>query len=281
MSAGTQLVFAPDPYFEELRAVIASPDDDGRRLNYAARCGGIRAEFIETQVKLAALPGGANHSDAPWLTSLALDLLREHRSEFAPSWYPDRGLKAAGFDRGFAECVAGAGTALADEWLQQRLIESAPIRHLNFCGECSPNELRKTLDSTLGQKIVTLALDDIRLGQEALNELIHSKAAPRLRWLSMARCGLSFESFHFLAAHRASLPALEYTDFSGNPADPSEQYAEDQGVVVESAMPEEGSRLEAEFGRIAWLHWPVVNGRVTTIDRMALGRKPRAQGSLG
>lgn len=281
MSAGTQLVFAPDPYFEELRAVIASPDDDGRRLSYAARCGGIRAEFIETQVKLAALPGGANHPDAPWLTSLALDLLREHRSEFAPSWYPDRGLKAAGFDRGFAECVSGSGPVLADEWLQPQLVGSAPIRHLNIAAPCSAFELRTILDSTLGQQAVTLALDGIRLGYDGLSGLIQSKAAPRLRWLSAARCGLSFEEHRLLAAHQASLPVLEYADFSGNPVDPSEQYAEDQGVVVDSAMPEEGSRLEAEFGRIAWLHWPVVNGRVTTIDRMALGRKPRAQGSLG
>ncbi len=267
-----RMAVAPDPFYEELRAVLRDPDADEPRFRYARRCGGSRAEFIETQLKLAALPGGVDNPEAPWLASHADDLLAEHGREFAPVWYSGRGVQAAGFDRGFVECLAATGHVLADSSLQGDLIKSAPIRHLNILPRCGSEALGEILNSTLGQQVVTLSLDDIDLGGDALQVLIHSKAARNLRWISLARTGLTVDLLEMLAVGRQWLPHLEYAYFMGNRCDASEQLAEDQGIVTGSFMPEAGRDLEEEFGRLAWLHPRVSGNRRVPVDRLALGR---------
>ena len=268
MAAGPQLAPSPDPFYRELREVIAHPADDGARLQYAERCGGARADFIRSQVRLASLPNGLDHPDAPWLAAHSDELLAASGAEWAPAWYRDAGIRVIGYDRGFIECVGGAGSGLDDSSMQRNLIQSAPLRHLDIEAPCTAEEIGRILDSTLGQQIVSLSLDDTGVDSNAIQALVSSKAAKNLRWLSLERNGLSLEAIQLLAR----LPELLYVYLSANQAHPVERFYEDNGVVVETWMPPEGLELERIFGPLRWLHPPTVDGRQIGIDRMAVGR---------
>ena len=52
-----------------------------------------------------------------------------------------------------------------------------------------------------------------------------------------------------------ALPRLIYANFRGNPYDPTNQYSHDGEIVGSIWLPDEGKRLERQFGPLPWLHW--------------------------
>ena len=110
-------------------------------------------------------------------------------------------------------------------------------------------------NSTWLQRIRSLELPESQLDDADMEVLARSANLGQLQWLSLFDNRIGFAGAHALAAS-SSIPALRYANFSANPCNPTEQFSDDQGIIADSWMPEEGEALEGEFGPIAWLRLP-------------------------
>lgn len=237
---------------ELLRAVLADPDEDGPRLDYAQWCETqtdpalvARARFIEAQIASVHLD---RDRGAP-LRGIADELLEAHARVWTAPLRVVPGLGNPIFDRGFVELV----TLSAREFLDSAdpLLELAPIRHLDLTDVVADAD--ELFASPKLAHIRSLALDRAGLLDEHLELLAASTSLAELRWLSIAKNQVTFAGADALAASQ-TLPQLAYVRFFGNPCDPGERQGHDQGVVVDSWLPPEGEALEARHGPIRWLH---------------------------
>lgn len=239
----------PD-HSELLSAVLADPDDDAPRLAYAAWCGeqtdpalAARARFIEAEI-------AASHLDADEAFVLRCDA-KDLLAAYGDVWTVPvtRHASRPVFDRGFVELV----TLSATDFLARAeiLLARAPIRHLDLTEVVDVAE--ELFSSPHLARIRSLRLDRAGLRDEHVAILARSPFLEELRWLSIGENRVTMEGAGALAASDR-LPRLAYVRFFGNPVDPGERQAHDQGVVVDAWLPPEGEALEARFGPIRWLH---------------------------
>jgi hypothetical protein len=232
-----------------LASVIAEPDRDEPRLAYAAAIRADdpqRSRFIELQLACAAAA-----APAPELTYGAADLVKAH----GHAWHADMcpPCKAVHYHRGFVEHVA---LSMADFLAHgERLLRQAPIRHLDL--EWSPGMTQALFASPLLATIRSISLDRCQLDDQAMAWLAASPYLPNLEWLELMRNHIGMPGVRALAG-ATGLPRLRYVGFFGNPADPTEELFYDQGIVIDRGLPEQGARIEAEFGPVPWLHLDAV-----------------------
>lgn len=233
-----------------LAGVVAAPDQDSPRLAYAAAIAAQdpdRSRFIELQVQIAAVERAARGQSSPQARYAAEDLLKVHGGAWASRLCPP--CTEVHYDRGFVEHVR---LSMHDFLVHgATLFQLAPIRHLDL--SFSPGAAEQLFASPLLSTVRSLNLDCCQLGDQEMRWLAASPYLRELEWLELLRNNIGMPGARALAAS-TMLPQLRYVGFFGNAVDPTEELFFDQGCVVGGALPEQGQALEAEFGRIPWLH---------------------------
>lgn len=243
---------------EPLARVLANPDADKPRLDYAAWCDAqpdaptqARGTFIRAQVNLIAKAATGTWRELHLLGHESSDA----RLQFGQRWDPSLTALASvvGYDRGFAEHIALSAAA----WRAQgpAIRRLAPIRHLDLSRAGLGGDGAALLASDALASIRSLSLDQVGLTDEEVEALAESPHVADLRWLSMASNALTPRAGVALARSK-SLPRLVYANFSGNPYNPIDEYSTEDGVVASTWPTKDGARLEAKHGPLPWLHWP-------------------------
>lgn len=142
------------------------------------------------------------------------------------------------------------------------ILRTLPIRHLNLKAVLETPEVFEVPEM---ERIASIAAGEQPWSGEAIHRLANSPYLQSLRWLNLARCNIQEAQVHVLATSQP-LRQLEYLELYGNPTcdpvDAADGYGIDgaDGHIVRESigMPEFGRELEAQYGRIEWLH-PVEN----------------------
>lgn len=250
---------------ELLNAVLKSPDDDAPQLAYADWCAGqsdpaltARAEMIRHQLdahRLRQRTGGP--------AAKAAKLIHQHQTGWIGGLA--RYVLDVEFSRGFIEQITVKGRT----WIESAgaIRRLAPVRHLDLV------ELTDLFAEVIGsasmEGIRSLGLQRQGLMDPDLEVLAKSPHLGSLRWLSLVGNRVTEDGAVALAASNR-LPALSWANFYGNPYDPGEQFAHDQGLIVDSWLTPEGEALERRFGRLKWLHDPAVYIMETEPDRFTI-----------
>lgn len=238
-----------------LRAVLADPDADVPRLEYAQWCAGqrdpawvARGEVIRAQLDLdRADPQAVATGQLFGLQHRVRELVDAHGDAWAgpiATWADE-----VRFVRGFVEWIR----LPASEFLARgsEIFERAPVRHLDLSAVRDVDEA--LFETELLAGVRSLAMDRCSLYDIHVQLLAASPHVTTLRWLSVANNKLTLAAAEALAASK-NLPSLRFLEFRGNEVDPVEQLGLDSGVVVASWMPPEGVALEARHGHLPWLH---------------------------
>ena len=238
---------------QDLRnAVLAEPDVDEPRLAYAAWCDTqpdeatrARGAFIRHQLEHAQ--PSTSPVERYVLRDRADALLALHRLAWAgplASLVDD-----FEFHRGFIALI----TLSASDFLEraQQLFTLAPIQHLNL--SAVSDVFPALFTSVHLQPIRSLSLDRCGLGNQEIQALAASPHLAQLQWLSLGKNNIDLDGADALAAS-PHLKQLTYIRFFGNLVDPGERYAHDQGIIVDTWLPEEGQILEDRHGYLPWLH---------------------------
>ena len=246
-----------------LRAVLERPDDDAPRLAYAELMDqrkDERGEFIRRQLRAAQ----ATTTQQKTLRSNEADwLLTKHRSKWSQEV---KGIADEyEFHRGFIAFVSLPARFFLEK--AARLLAAAPIQHLDLI-DAKPC-MSELLGSAHLRRMRSLSLDQSGLDNEDMKQLAASPNLGALRWLSLGYNAITLPGVVELAKSTA-LPKLRYANFGGNPVDPGEQHANDQGIIVESWMPSSGEWLEEEYGPLPWLHCPAKTTNDIPPDRFAM-----------
>ncbi len=271
------------PWIERRRRIAAEPDNDELRLQYAVEweregLDRTRSRLIQVQVRLAQLAEGVDHPDWLRLSLEARSILAERAREWAAAWFEAEGVREAEFHGGFIEFVTAPASVLLNPDRRRSLLGDDPIRHINIVGIESERDFTMIVSSPEMKRLISLSADGQGLGDESMFHLAWRSNLTNLRWLSVASNEIGEAGVRAVAAASLigqPLRYLEYAEFRGNPADPGEQFAEDQGIVVGRRLPELARRLE---GPPRWLQREVVAGRVLIPNRLEIGR--RASGSV-
>jgi len=232
-----------------LAAVLADPDADAPRRAFAAAKdaqGDPWGAFIRMQLDEAA----EADPDSPRRTMLRVragEIERVHGASFAAAIAP--WVHGYELHRGFVELVTLPARAFLDH--APELFARAPIQHLTLTS--LSGAAAELFASPHLARIRSLDLGQCGLGDADAERLAGSPHLGALRWLSLALNRVDRDGVEALAAS-PHLPELRWAGFFGNPADPGEQYAHDQGFIVESWLPPLGEELEARHGRLRWLH---------------------------
>jgi hypothetical protein len=274
-----------------LEKILNDPDCDRLREKYAADClppQDPRADLIDVQLRLARPEEGRSGTDAYLLSVREGELLRQYRDVWGE---PVAGLVADyEFHRGFVELVR----LPAGQFLEraEKLFSSAPILHLDLTavGDAAGELFRSPYLS----RIRSLSMNRCGLGDREIKILAQSPRLQNLQWLSLAYNRITREGIEALARASSrrrgapgSLPlgSLVYVNLYGNPTDPTERYADDQGIVTDTWLPPEGVELEKKYGALPWLHRDGEGAhrrfpdRFELIDRLA--RQKREQKEWG
>ncbi|MFN7920430.1 MAG: leucine-rich repeat domain-containing protein [Bryobacteraceae bacterium] len=208
----------------------------------------VRAEFILRQVWLAH-----NEDSAGDTRRLAYTRsVRRAESQRGGDWWPAElkkaGVSSAKFHAGFVDHIA----IEAAHFLEHATVifRCAPIRHLTLTG-VKPH-LEKVLALPAMERVVSLDLSHNHL-DDADAMLIADASLPALKWLSLAANRLEFPGVQALA-NAEGFPRLRYLDLEGNPCNPLDRPAYDEGAALDSWRTTEGARLESVAGGpIPWL----------------------------
>lgn len=238
---------------ELLQAVLAKPDDDAPRLEYAKWCESQtdplakeRGEFIRLQLKLARTPFDPNQLTSWRDLDRTKALLARHRDRWA-GFVAQRATEIE-FHRGFVARIKIALPVLLD--IATTIFSTQPVQHLDVTDlQPSPDRL---FTHPLLEKIRSLSIENAGLTDEQVTALADSQHVLRLRWLSLRNNAVTRTGVEALARTR-NLPSLEVALLDGNPCDPREQYGADNDTVTARWMPEEGRQLETMFGPLRWL----------------------------
>jgi uncharacterized protein (TIGR02996 family) len=239
---------------ELLQAVLDNPDDDAPRLAYADWCERqndeptrARAEFIQAQILVNHLDEASDPFVPALLREQEQTLRSIHQAAWAAAVAPL--VDDYVFNRGFVELASLSARNFLDRSTQ--LFSLAPVRHLDL------NGVREVAQELFASpqllKIRSLRMNACSLDDDNLKLLAASENASALRWLSLANNDIGLEGIAALAAS-PFLKELVYLNLSGNPVDPVERYAHDNGNIVDQWLPESGEMLEARFGYLRWLH---------------------------
>lgn len=250
---------------ELLQAVLAKPDDDAPRLEYAKWC---EAQTDETtrqrgamiRLQIAAFRAGETIGGRE---AEAHKLIEKYRARW------DHELRSivssVSYHRGFAELVALPAARWPESGRKIRAL--APVRHLDFV-PAKPGWAEALASESL-RGIRSLGVNSQQLDDADVALLAASLHVLELRWLSLGGNRVGEDGAVALAQSRG-LPSLRWVNFYANPFNPGEEYSHDQGAIVESWLPPEGEALEKRFGRLEWLHHPAHNLWDTIPDRFTL-----------
>jgi uncharacterized protein (TIGR02996 family) len=232
-----------------LQRVLQHPDEDAPRLDFAAfktAHGDSRGDFIRVELALARTD---QHDDANYvpLAEASYTLTDEHGPAFAGPIA--RMVNTYRFYRGFVEFVELPARRFLE--IAPQLYALAPIRHVNLLGTRS--QIGDLASSPLLEPLRSLSLQNWGLIDADIEVLAASPYLRNLRWLSLADNLLGMQGAEHLA-QSPNFPSLQYVVFARNPVDPSEQYGNDQGIIIDSWMEESGISLEEKYGEIRWLH---------------------------
>ena len=239
---------------ELLQEVLDHPDDDEPRLAYAGWCEHqtdeptvARGEFIQAQITISHLGEGIDPFIQMLLREREQTLRKLHQLAWAAAVAPL--VEDYVFDRGFVELVSLSARSFLDRSTQ--LFSLTPVRHLDLQG--GREEAQEVFASPQLLKIRSLRMNAGNLDDASLKLLAASPNVAALRWLSLADNRIGLEGIEALAGS-PYLKELVYVNLSGNPVDPTERYAQDNGNIVDQWLPESGQMLEARFGYLRWLH---------------------------
>jgi hypothetical protein len=240
--------------------ILRWPDAEDLRRAYAERSDdSARGEFIKLQSDRAdsALVG----AEVPLRSELREeDLLDEHGQCWSK---PVANLVGSyRFHRGFVELVRLPANVFPDR--AEALFSAAPIRHLDLSD--GKDTFAGLLSVPRMEQIRSLSLDRCGLEDEEIAALAANWLLKNVVWLSLAYNRITREGVEALV-RSPHFENLRYVNLTGNPCDPMERIAQDQGVVTDSWLPPAGITLEEKFGRIPWLH-----RETATLQGQALGR---------
>lgn len=250
---------------ELLKAVLEKPDVDAPRLAYADWCASqpdpaIRAKATVIRNQLLANQSGDDYGGP---ATEARKLIQQ----FQTQWIGElaRFVTEVDFHRGFVERV----TIACRRWLEsaRNLRRLAPVRHLDLIDTGAG--FAEAIQSDAMEGIRSLGLMKQGLMDADLKVLAQSPRLGSLRWLSLVENRITLEGAEGLAGSKM-LPALHWVNFYGNPCQPNEKYAHDQGLVVDTWLPPDGVDLEARFGPLKWLHHPAQHLWDTVPDRFTM-----------
>lgn len=174
-----------------IQAIVASPDDDHRRLIYADwldERGDPRGEFIRVQFAREELP--ADSRDHVELLVREKLLLAKHEKDWlGPLQMPGAEWQ---FRRGFVE----GGTVLLDDFLKdgETLIRGAPLRYLRFITSTSSRDPFREVDlkrlellarSPLLTRLSGIELSNLGLEDPGLEVLVQSPQVQGLKELDL------------------------------------------------------------------------------------------------
>lgn len=242
------------------QSVLQRPDDDAPRLAYADACAVAgdheRAEFIRLQLDTTTRMR-AGRDDAWELDGRARSLLDVHRD----AWARAIGARVewCGFYRGFVEAIqldAAKFLACADE-----LYQLAPIRRLILTGVS--HVVDALFSSPHLARIVSLSVARQELGDRGVELLANSPYLGKLASLDLRWNGVTLNGIEAMAAS-SKLPALISVSLWGNPASSASEAVGIDGVDGRTLFPhgsEDGSNIEAKYGRKRWLHTVEDHGR--------------------
>ena len=236
-------------------AILASPDDEDRRLAYAdavAASDIARAELITLQVTLTRWRKEHNNPpNRPAASSRAVELIEK----YGPKWAATIDAKVDGwsFVRGFVEMItidAARFLATAAE-----LYGLAPILHLDLTN-VKPVAAQLFASPHLA-RIQSLQLRQNALGDAEAVLLASSPQLGALRRLGLSNNAIGAAGIDALAAS-ARLPRLGYLDFRWNAvADPTPPDADEYSADTLAA-----TALQTKYGTRPWLtakprfQWP-------------------------
>lgn len=235
-----------------LKAVIDDPENDSPRVDVEQWCrnnGHIeRAELIRIQLALGILVYNPSRN----AYNLAFDaerLAEKHGQNWLQYDELNQWVDGYQYYRGFVEQI----TLSAETFLQhgQTILSKSPIRHLDLTHVDANAEA--LFESPLLSNIVSLSIKENNLTDFHMALLARSPHLGRLRWLSLMLNKIDMSGAEELAKSKG-LKQLKYVNFYGNEVDPTENLVVDQGVVIDTILPEEGAILEARYGPIRWLH---------------------------
>lgn len=234
------------PSNQQFQAVLDDATSDAPRLAYAAAFDNPqdpRAQFIRLQIEDMA--AGNRPGTSRWWA--CEDLLRASGVAWAADVAPL--VRAYNFERGFV----GRVKLSANDFLRNAaaLFAAAPIIHMDLT-EAKPH-ITELCASPHLSKIRSLSLAGCALDDNDIRLLASSPHLSELRWLSLMDNRIAFFGADQLAASKL-LPNLHYVEFSGNPFNPTQRFADDSGIIVDLWMPPEGEQLEQRHGMIRWLH---------------------------
>lgn len=190
---------------ELLAAVIAQPDADQPRLDYADHLqqqGDPQGEFIRLQVRLAQRINPARRAAA---RAREAQVLREHKKAFSANVSDVIGRDGRwAFSRGFVDEVRCRRPGFADEC--EALFAVEPIRRLHIRAR-GPDDVQTLLDAGLVGRLVTLALFG-PIGSKGAELLAASDQLASVRKLNLSGCELDadaaaglVDSPHFACDH--------------------------------------------------------------------------------
>lgn len=242
--------------------ILSDPNNDRLRLRFAALLeedaakkgyGHARARFIHLQLALARI----SPSDAQWMP-LVLEtesLLLDHKREWMPPWYGEADIRNAEFHRGFVEAITISAMSLMNR--REEIFTQSPVRHLDIVDLGDPQILEAIVVLLEGDgyldHMVSLRIDGQNIRDEHVKYLNRESLAG-LRWLSLANNDIGYDGG--LTLTQSYLSQLEFVDLHGNPFDPVERLAFDQGVVVDRST----AHVPENFPKVSWLERRVVSG---------------------
>ncbi len=230
-----------------LTAILQQPEDDAPRLAYAdaiASADNVRCAFIRYQIQLSHCE--PDDPDRVMLYTESEELLRKKEA----SWVGDVGslVEDFTFNRGFIERVSVS----AESFLQHAdtIFSSNPILHLDITR--TEQSLEEFLASPHLRKIVSISFDHCGIETDEIRMLMGAENLQQIRWLSLSGNNIRYAGAALLARSK-DFSRLRYANFEDNPVDLAERYEVDQGVILESWLPEDAERLEQEYGPQSWL----------------------------
>lgn len=267
-----------DPRWSELgTAILDNLDDDEPRLKAAQELtreepASQRAYFIRLQVRLASLEGGMDHPEWFRLAAEARRLTLELQHTWVPQIARSLEPSELVFHRGFLEGVALDVRALLGSFGRSdlvRLADRTAIRHLTLYEVRPDGDLYAAVkvvhEAGLVRRLRSLQVDGQRIDDRSV-EAITGIEWPNLRWLSLRHNQIGFQGVRRLLEESTPdgrLSQLRFVRLDGNLVDPVERVQEDQGVVVQTTIPE----VQRELPPARWLRRVVQGGRLVEPDR--------------
>ena len=243
-----------------LRRVLASPEDDAPRRDYAellSKRGDPRGEFIKIQLRIAEIHRdhgrtAGTRAELATLTPKQRSLLALYGDEWSAPAYPVP-YRECTFYRGFVEVVdmhAGSFAELAEE-----LYRRVPILHVELDGGEAAG-LEQLCRSPAAARIISFGLYGNPVGDAGARAIAASPYVGRLAWLDLRNTGVTREGVEALAAS-SNLGRLRWVELGlndvPNPVDQPDEVDGDD--IVHWCATAYGKELEARHGHKEWLHY--------------------------